>query len=318
MPVVFVPERIASPAMDLLRGHCDVVAPWLADERTEEDAWMRADAVIVRRRRVGGSELERAPSLKVIAKHGVGLDNIDLDAARSRGVVVVSTPAANSNAVAEFTVALMLGLARRLVTAVQLGTQWGAGEEPRIDGIELMGKTLGLVGLGRVGSRVGEIAGYGLRMRVVGYDPALPVGVARDPAEVAGCLEDVLCQADVLSLHVPLTAETMGLVNAERLGMLKRGCCIINTSRGGVIDEGALLAALDAGRVRGAALDVFETEPLPAEHPLRRDPNVLLTPHVASATREALEKMAMEAVEGVLDVLAGRLPKYPVTPEVRT
>jgi D-3-phosphoglycerate dehydrogenase len=297
-PTVFVPEQIAAPGMDLLRAECDCV-----------DDLAQADAVVVRLFQIRRDDLLRAPRLKVIAKHGVGVDNIDVAAATALDIPVLFTPTANANAVAEHTMTLMLALARNLypASATVLAGRWG-----KFEGVELAGKTLGVIGLGRIGRRVAEMAQHGFGMEVRAYDPV----VKQSAFTLADSVEAVLRVADFLSLHLPLTPETKHLVNANRLRLLKPNCRIVNTSRGGVIDETALAEALTEKRLAGAALDVFEMEPLPAGHPFLKTPNTLLTPHISASTKESLDRMARDAAQGVLDVLQGRPPAWVVNPEV--
>jgi D-3-phosphoglycerate dehydrogenase len=272
-----------------------------------------ADGVIVRLFKIGQAELDSAVRLKVIAKHGVGLDNIAVDLALARGLCVLNTPTANTNAVAEHTVALMLALARQIVPAAVATKEGRFVDRVRFQGIEACGSTLGIVGFGRTGSRVAEIA-KGLGMRVIAYDPLLSTKSFVPHVKRMLKLDELLREADFLTFHVPLMPETHHLLDSKRLARLKTSCRIVNTSRGAVIDEQALVQALEAGAVAGAALDVFEVEPLSADHPLCRAPNALLTPHISSSTKESLEKMAVDAAQGVLDVLAGRRPEHPVSP----
>ena len=319
-PAVFVPEPIAACGMALLEASCDCTAPW-ADGRVPTDAEARemlrgADAVIVRLFEIGAADLEQCPRLQVIAKHGVGVDNIDCDTATARGIPVVFTPRANANSVAEHTIGLMLALARNVVPASVALREGRFADRSRFIGVELAGRTLGIVGLGRIGSRVAEIAAAGLAMKVCGYDPYVAPGAYSGPAERLASLDELLAAADFLTLHVGLTAETRHLIDDRRLARLKAGCRVLNTSRGAVIDERALVRALEQGRIAGAALDVFEEEPIAADHPLCRAPNVLLTPHIASSSRESMDRMATDCAQGVLDVLEGRRPADVVNPEV--
>ncbi len=318
-PVVFIPESIAAAGIDLLAPHCECITPWRnatppGPEQLRE-MLTGADAVIVRLFKVGDADLQRCPKLKVIGKHGVGVDNIDCKAAAARGVRVIFTPAANANAVAEHAVTLMLALARQIGPASRAIAEGAFNQRSRFEGVELAGKTLAVLGLGRIGSRVAEIAATGLAMKVLGYDPLLPPDRYTGPARFPTALDDIFPQADFISLHVPLTPQTKHLLNAASLARCKPACRIVNTSRGAVIDEAALAAALEKGVIAGAALDVFEVEPVPADHPLCRVPNLLLTPHISSSTRESLERMSRDAAQGVLDVLQGRPPKHPVNPE---
>jgi D-3-phosphoglycerate dehydrogenase len=223
---------------------------------------------------------------------------------------------ANANAVAEQTLTLMLALARNVYPASVAVREGRFRERDKFIGVELAGKTLAVIGLGRIGSRVAEMVRHGFAMDVRGYDPFVKKECYTGAATIADSLESLLREADFVTLHLPLTPQTGKLINAERLRLMKPSCRIINTSRGGVIDEAALAQALDEGRIAGAALDVFEKEPLPADHAFLRTPNTLLTPHVSASTKESMERMARDAALGLLDVLNGRKPQSVVNPEV--
>jgi (S)-sulfolactate dehydrogenase len=249
----------------------------------------RADAVIVRNRtQVDGELLGAAPALKVVGRLGVGLDNIDVTACRARNVEVIPATGANALAVAEYVIGAAMFLLRGTYQATDAV---GAGKWPRgplSNGREIGGKTLGLIGFGGIGRLTGQL-GRGMGMRVIAHDPQLPDTAPIWAAECtqATTMEQVLAQADVVSLHVPLTNATRGLVDSARLATMKKGAILINTARGGVVDEAAVAAALRAGALGGAALDVFTAEPLPAGSPLAGCPNLLLTPHVAGVTAES-------------------------------
>jgi D-3-phosphoglycerate dehydrogenase len=318
-PVVFVPEPIAECGLALLRPTCEWLTPWIAEPQPSpaqlKEMLSHADAVIVRLFPITDDDLASAPRLKVIAKHGVGVDTIDVASATRRGIPVVFTPTANSNAVAEHTMALLLALARHVQPAANAMQAGRFHERTKFAGVELAGRTLGVLGLGRVGRRVAEIAKGGFGMRVIGYDPFVFASSLGGLAEIEPSLETLLAAADFLTLHLPLTTETRHLIDAPRLQLLKPACRIVNTSRGEIIDEPALAQALRIGRIAGAALDVFQQEPLPEEHPFFSTPNLLLTPHLASSTRDSLDRMASDAAQGVLDVLNRRRPAYLVNPE---
>jgi len=317
-PRVFLPEPIAASGLELLRGECECLAPWdKSSPRNREGSLLDdADAVIVRLFRIVREDLDRAKRLKVIAKHGVGVDNIDCEAATMRGIPVVYTPTANTNAVVEHTVCLMLALARQICPAIHALRDGWFSESNRFQEIELRGKMLGIVGLGRIGIRVAETAAKGFGMQVCAYDPFLDETPEKGLVSLEKTLEAVMEKADFLSLHLPLKPETRHLINSNSLKHIKPGSRLVNTSRGGVIDELDLVRALEEGQLAGAALDVFEKEPLPADHPLRHAPNVLLTPHISSATPESLERMALQAARGVLDWLHGKRPEHVVNPDV--
>jgi D-3-phosphoglycerate dehydrogenase len=255
--------------------------------------------------------LNRFPRLRVVVKHGAGVDNIDCEAAAARGVEVAYTPTAVTCSVAEHTLGLLLAVARHIPAA---DTAVRARDEPdraAFLGTELAGKTLGIVGYGRVGRHVASIAARGFSMHVRVYDPFLNDPDHRD-AVVVDTLDELLREADFVTLHVPLTAGSRRLLDAERIKLLKPGARVVNTARGGLIDETALAQALHEGRVAGAALDVFEQEPLPPGSPLRSAPNLVLTPHIASSTDEAMARTASEAADAVIDALEGRTPTHVV------
>ncbi|MAE64390.1 MAG: hypothetical protein CMJ18_08965 [Phycisphaeraceae bacterium] len=301
-PSVFLPEIIAPCGIDLLKTQCRITTGPLED----------ADAVVVRLYEIDADRLASCDRLKVIAKHGVGVDNVDVAAATARRIPVVFTPGANANSVAEHTMTLMLALARQVFASGEALRAGRFQDRDQFQGVELAGRTLGVVGLGRIGRRVATMSRDGFAMEVLAYDPL----VEDHGFAVAESLEDLLTAADFLSLHLPLSTRTRHLMNADRLSLLKPTCRIINTSRGALIDEEALVRALREGRIAGAALDVFATEPLPVDHPLCAAPNTLLTPHISTLTAESLDRMARDAAQGVLDVLAGKQPRWTVNPEV--
>ena len=271
--------------------------PGLKEDALAE-ALAEADAVIVRSAtRITRGALGLTTSLKVIGRAGVGVDTIDVDAATEKGIAVMNAPAGNTISAAELAFALLLALVRR-VPAADRSMKDGQWDRSSFSGTELYGKTLGLVGAGRVGGEVARRA-QAFGMTVVGYDPFLSQDAARSLGIRLESLEEVLRSADVLSLHVPLTESTKGLLGDAQLAMMKSEAVIINAARGGVLDEAALLRRLQEKRLAGAALDVFEKEPLPADHPLRRLPNVVLTPHLGASTEEAQLNVALEIAQAI-------------------
>ena len=241
-----------------------------------------------------------ANGLKVIGRAGIGVDNIDVPAATSKGIIVMNTPFGNSITTAEHAIALMLALARQIPQA-DVSTQAGKWEKNRFMGVELTAKTLGIIGCGNIGSIVADRA-LGLRMRVIAYDPFLSPERAKDIGVEKVELDDLLARADFISFHTPLTEKTKNLLNAETLARTKKGVRVINCARGGLVDEKALRAALDSGQVGGAAFDVFLTEPA-TENPLFGHPNVVCTPHLGAATSEAQENVALQIAEQMSDYL---------------
>lgn len=301
---IVVADRLAANGLALLRGTTglDVVETVGKGPEALKDALLDAAAIIVRSEtQVTGDLMAGAPKLRIVARAGIGTDNIDLEEATRRGIPVLTAPGANSNSAAEHAVALMLSLCRKVPAAAQSMAE-GKWDRKQFEGTELRGKTLGILGLGRIGTIVAKIA-QAFGMTVVALDPfvlashALSLGVEPLP------LEDVLARADVLTLHIALTDETRHLLSAQRFGQMKKGVLIVNTARGALIDDAALIAALRSGQVAAAALDVFEQEPLPADSPLRQAPNLTLTPHLGASTREAQARVALEIAESVRDAL---------------
>jgi len=260
-----------------------------------------ADAIIVRSRtKITRQVIDTAKRLKVIARAGTGVDNIDVGAATSRGIIVVNAPGANAESVAEHTMALILALTRNVVdTAVAMrGGKW---EKSSYVGTELMGKTLGIVGFGTIGKRVGELAEV-FGMKTLAYHRSGNVS-----------LDTLLAGSDIITLHITLTDETLGLINEKALKKMKKTAHLINTSRGAVVDEEALITALKNKAIAGAALDVFSQEPLAPDSPLRKLSNVILTPHVAAGSVESEERASLMIAEDVDRVLKGGRPTRPVT-----
>ena len=250
--------------------------------------------------RVTEAVMEAAPALKVIGRAGIGVDNIDVNAATQRGVVVMNTPGGNSITTAEHALALMFALARQ-IPAADRSTQAGKWEKSRFMGVELTGKVLGIIGCGNIGSIVAERA-QALRMRVVAFDPFLTPERAQDLGVEKLTLDDLLARADFITLHVPLTDQTRGIIDAPALAKTRQGVRVINCARGGLVVEEDLRAALDSGHVAGAALDVFAEEPARA-NPLFGRENVVATPHLGASTAEAQEKVAVEIAQQMSDYL---------------
>lgn len=311
-PVVYIADPISQVGLDVLAPHCECIAPWL-DGGDVTEVPPAAEAVMVRTFPMGRDRILAAPNLRVIAKHGVGIDNIDVAAATERGIPVVWTPEANADAVAQHTLALMLGLANRLMEADQALRDGRFLERLDFGARELTDRTLGIIGLGRIGNRVARRAAAGLGMNVLAFDPYVDQS---DVATLVPTLAELMAGAEVITLHVPLTDETRAFINDDSLVHARPEAFLINTSRGGVIDEQALSRALHENRLAGAGLDVYNDEPPTPDHPFLSAPRVLLTPHVAGLSDQALVRVAHEAGQGIIDVLQGRHPSCPVNPEV--
>jgi D-3-phosphoglycerate dehydrogenase len=245
--------------------------------------------------------MDAANRLRVIGRAGVGVDNIDVAAATARGLVVMNAPDGNTMTTAEHTLALLMSLARRIPQAAE-SLKSGRWERKSFIGVELQGKTLGIIGLGRIGRVVASRA-RSLGMNIIAYDPFIQPEHARDLEVETASLDDVFSRADFLTIHTPLTADTRGLVGRDAFARMKRGVRIINCARGGLIDEGALLEAIKEGKVTGAALDVFEEEPPPPDHPLIMRDEVIATPHLGASTAEAQEGVALTVAEQMRDFL---------------
>lgn len=300
---VVVAEKLSPAALALLRENPnwrlltpDDVAGKLAESLADCDALIVRSAV-----KVTSELLEHAPQLRVIGRAGIGVDNIDLDAATRRGIAVMNTPGANAVAVAEHTLGMMLALARHLCRANEL-TRAGKWEKKSLEGTELRGKVLGILGLGRIGMEVTRRA-RAFGMNLIGHDPYIAPEVARDNGVELSGFDEVLAQADYLTLHLALTSQTAGIINAAAIARMKRGVRIVNCARGELIDESALADAIRNGKVSGAALDVFAPEP-PKASPLLKVDNVVLTPHIGGSTREAQEAVGVQIAQQVREYLS--------------
>jgi D-3-phosphoglycerate dehydrogenase len=252
--------------------------------------------------------LEHADQLKVISRYGVGVDNVDLEACKEKGIIVTNTPGANSVSVAELALGLMLALARQIPEAVQNVQQ---GKWPRLSGISLEGKTVGILGLGAIGKQLAKRLS-GFDCKIMAYDPFAETAYAAEHGIELGSMDSVVAAADFLSLHLPLTPETKNLVNDGFLAKMKKGSYLINTSRGEAVDETALLRALESGHLRGAGLDAFTVEPPDPANPLLHLPQVIATPHLGAQTDGATSNMGWFAMRDCLAVLRGEKPKFRV------
>lgn len=312
---ILVTDPLASEGLDLLRkqGYEVNYRPDISP-----DELLRIigeyDAVVVRSRtKVTEQVTEAGKNLKVIARAGTGVDNIDVDVATDRGIPVVYTPLAPVKAVAELAIGHMISLARHL-TRADAGMKAGKWEKKALMGVELYGKTLGFIGSGRIGGEVAKRA-HAFGMRTIAYDPYLPRERAKEMGVELVDFDTVLKEADFLTIHALLTDETRGMIDAKALAKMKPTAYIINCARGPIIDEAALYDALKAGRIAGAALDVFTEEP-PTGSPLLELENVVLTPHLGASTEEAQVRAATDAAEGVIAMLSGKRPEYIVNPEI--
>ncbi len=270
------------------------------------------DAVIASSEPYNAQVFAACPQLKLVARCGVGTDAVDMAAAAAAGVVATNTPGAMTEAVADYTFALMLGIARRLPESDTLMRSGGWGE---FRGVLVYGKTLGLVGVGRIGQAVAQRA-RGFSMRVLAYDPILQASGKADPIIEFVGLDELLAQSDYVSVHAPSTPQTVGMFNAARFAQMKPTAYFINTARGTLVNETDLLAALQTKTIAGAGIDVYAKEPCPADSPLRNAPNCVLTPHNAFNALESTIEMSRQSAQSILDLMQGRLPDNICNPTV--
>jgi len=313
MPHILVAGKIHEAGVALLKAapgvSCDLV------EAISTESYVplvgKADAILIRTQPMPAPVIAAAPRLKIVSRHGVGYDAIDVAALNARGIPLAVVGDVNSRAVAEHTLMLMLAAARRTVAHDAAARSGNWQVRNRFEAIELDGKTLLILGFGRIGRRVAELA-RAFGMRIIAHDPFVAAADMAKADAAAVSVDDGLQQADVVSLHVPL-APGGPAIGARELGLMKPSAIIVNAARGGLIDEAALNAALRDGRLAGAALDVLEEEPPRPDHPLLTNPRVTISPHSAGLTQECAARMAVAAVQNILDHFAGRLdPKLVV------
>lgn len=300
-PVVLVTAADLAPQALALLGDFDVV--YAGKTPTEQDIVALCGAhdpvaIVVRYSKVGEAAMQAAPSLKVISKHGSGTDTIDKTAAAARGIEVRAAVGVNAGAVAEQSLALLLACAKSVV-GLDARMRAGHWDKSTHKSMELAGKTLGLVGLGAIGRRMARLA-QALDMRVIAYDP---YAQSADTGITLVDLDTLWRESDAISLHCPLTDDNRNLINATTLGQCKRGVVLVNTARGGLVNEVDLLAAVQSGQVSAAGLDSFAVEPMTAEHPFRSEPRIVLSPHIGGVTPEAYVGMGVGAVRNILTVL---------------
>jgi D-3-phosphoglycerate dehydrogenase len=315
---ILVAEQLASEGLALLRDAGHQVDERVGIARDELLGILpRYDALLVRSGvQVDAEAIAAGRGLTIIGRAGVGVDNVDVAAASAAGIVVVNAPTGNTIAATEHTLALLMALARH-VAAADASVRRGEWARSSFTGRELRGQTLGIIGLGKIGMAVATRA-RGLEMEVIGYDPFVTEEAAALHGVRLASVEEILRTADAVTVHVPLTSRTRGMIGAAELATMKRTALLVNVARGGVIDEAALADALSAGTIAGAAVDVYTTEPPAPDNPLLSAPRTILTPHLGASTEEAQTRVAIEACEQVLDVLAGRSARYAVNAPLLT
>ncbi|MBS3969407.1 MAG: hydroxyacid dehydrogenase [Clostridia bacterium] len=316
MKKVFLTEPIHQEGINLLKKEVDVII----GSSTASEAIIREAAgcqgIIIRSAKITGEIIKSLPKLKVIAKHGIGVDNIDLNTASEIGVMVVNAPEANIHSVAEHALGMILAVTKNFVQLDQETRKGNFHLRNKIIGTEIMGKTVGLVGMGKIGLLLAQKLG-GLGVKLIGYDPyANPDTVRKHEIALVETLDELLANSDIITIHTPLTDTTKGMISEEQFNKMKNNAYLINVSRGSIVDEQALYQALKTGQIRGAALDVFEEEPPAKDNPLFTLDNILVSPHNAALTEDALIAMAVHAAQGVLDYINGKRPKYVVNPQI--
>jgi len=319
---VYVARRLPDPAMDRLRQHVDMTV-WPTDELPPPREVLLREAAVsdgllsLLTDRIDGALLDAAPRVRVVSNYAVGYDNIDVAAATSRGVVVTNTPGVLTETVADFAITLLLAVARRVVESDRYTREgrWKSWEPLLFLGQDLYGATLGLVGLGRIGTAVARRA-HGFDMRILYHDVVRREDLEHDLGLEFTSLEDLLRRSDFISVHTPLTPQTRHLISTDQFRLMKRTAVLVNTARGPIVDPDALYRALADRQIWGAGLDVFEVEPVPADHPLLRLDNIIVAPHIASASVETRTKMALMAVDNLLAALGGQRPPNFVNPDV--
>jgi len=322
-PKVYVTRIIPEPGLEILKKYVDI-------ELHESKEWPPSREEVLEKikdkdgllclltDKIDAEVMDAAPNLKVISTYSVGYDHIDIEAATKRGIYVTHTPGVLTDAVAEFTVGLLLAVTRRVLEADRTirANEWNKPWNPFfLTGPELKGKTLGIIGFGRIGVAVAKKV-QGFEMNVIYYDVYRKEDVEKELGVKYVDLETLLKTSDFVSLHVPLMKETYHMIDEKELKMMKPTAYLINTARGAVINTDALIKALEEGWIAGAALDVFEQEPLPPNHPLTKFKNVVLAPHIASATIEARQRMAELAANNLVAVLKGEMPPALVNKDV--
>ncbi|MCR1898741.1 hydroxyacid dehydrogenase [Irregularibacter muris] len=310
---VLIPQDIAKEGKQYLidRGYEIMMGSGITVEDIKKDV-KDCDAILARTASFPREVFEAGKKLKVIARHGVAYDNVDIDAATDLGIYVTNAPLSNANSVAEQAIGFIIALAKNTVFCDKELRKGNFEIRNQLHGIELEGKILGLIGLGKIGNAVAQKSTYGLGMKVIAYDPYVKQENVDSYIKLVEDLDEIFKNADFISLHLPLTDKTRRMVGREKLQMMKTTAYLINTSRGNVVNEKELIVALKEGQLAGAGLDVYEQEPPENNNELFSLDNVVVTPHNSSHTKEATQRMAIHAAMGIDEVLSGEIPSWPV------
>ena len=317
---VLAADGISEKGIELLKKEFEVVVKDKISHEELLEIIPEFDALMVRSAsKVTADVIERAAKLKIIGRAGVGVDNIDIPAATERGIIVINSPGGNTIAATEHTMAMMLAMSRHIPVANET-LQKGEWNRKKYVGVELRGKTLGVIGMGRIGSGVAKRA-LAFDMNIIAYDPYINEERAKSLGVRVGTLDEVIAEADFITVHMPLTPETKGMISLPQMKKMKKGVRLVNCARGGIIDEADLAQAVKEGIVAGAAIDVFTSEPIPADHPLIGIPGIILTPHLGASTVEAQIGVSVDVSEGILAALRGEpvstaVNMAPVSPQV--
>jgi len=310
---VLVTANIDPAGIEYLKSNdCEVLNEEGIKLKRVADYAADCEGILTRTEIINDAVYEAAENLRVVGKHGVGVDNIDIENATKRGIQVVNAPEANTESVVEHTITLILAIAKNLRAADREMRSGNYHIRDILYSIEVREKVLGLIGLGRIGTQVGLKAFRGLDMRVIAYDPYVDPAMVPEEIELIDSLHDLLSKSDFVSLHLPYLPSTRHIIGADEFNQMKESAYFINAARGQIVDENALIAALSKNRIAGAGIDVFEVEPPKKENRLFRMDNIILTPHNAALTREAKINMAVHAAMGIVDVLRGKRPSWTV------
>lgn len=309
---VLITEPVNESGLNYLREQgCTLIMGTGPDEETLLKECRDCDGALTRNGKFSKRVFEACPKLKVVSMHGVGVDGIDVDAATQKGIQVSNAAQSNQKSVAEYTIGLILLLAKHTIV-YNNGLKNNDMSVRKLCGNDVCGMTLGIIGMGKIGNRVAQMASRGLEMKVVGYNRHITQRQETEFGYLTPDMDEVISNADYLSLHLPGTDKTQHIIDARRLSLMKESAYLINTGRGEVIDEAALIKALQEGKIRGAALDVFEGNLPKADNPLLSMDNVITTPHTAAFTAEALDRMSCQAAQGIVEVFDHQPVTYPI------